>query len=150
MKENILDHYDYLKSVAFRFTQERESANDLVQETMLHALTRMDKYQPGTNLKSWLFIMMRNLFISYYRVKAPMRYTTIEATILPTVEAKLDLKLVLNQVSNLKKPAQECIILFMKGYKYREIAVHQNTTIAIIKRRLFFARQQLSATLKSN
>src|SRR5690349_8424826 len=49
------------------FTFNRDEASDLVQDTLLKALTYHDKYQPNTNLKGWLYTIMRNIFINNYR-----------------------------------------------------------------------------------
>nr|CAD6437875.1 RNA polymerase subunit sigma [Rhizobium sp. Q54] len=56
-----------LRSFARRFCREQSRQDDLVQETLLKALANADKFQHGTNLKSWLFTIMRNTFCTMYR-----------------------------------------------------------------------------------
>src|SRR5687768_15722336 len=55
-----------LKPVALQLTRHPEEAQDLVQETLLKALTNQDKFKAGTNLKAWLYTIMRNSFINNY------------------------------------------------------------------------------------
>jgi RNA polymerase sigma factor (sigma-70 family) len=61
------DHSTSLQSFAFNFTKDVEDANDLVQDTMLKAVTYYSKFKEGTNLKGWLFTIMKNTFINNYR-----------------------------------------------------------------------------------
>ena len=56
-----------LRTFTHRFTHNREESQDLVQDTILKALTYRDKFKDDTNLKGWLFTIMRNTFINNYR-----------------------------------------------------------------------------------
>src|SRR3954467_3604528 len=56
-----------LKGFAMKLTQNVDDAEDLVQDTMLKALANSDKFQEGTNLKGWLYTIMKNIFINKYR-----------------------------------------------------------------------------------
>jgi RNA polymerase sigma-70 factor (ECF subfamily) len=56
-----------LRSYAYQLTRNVEDTNDLVQDTMLKALTYQDKFTDGTNLKGWLYTIMKNTFINNYR-----------------------------------------------------------------------------------
>ena len=63
-RDAILDHLPALRSFARSLTGDSTSADDLVQEAVLKAWTKFDLYQPGTNLRAWLFTIQRNLFYS--------------------------------------------------------------------------------------
>lgn len=56
-----------LKPFAMRLTKDSEDANDLLQDTLLKAFTNRDKYADGTNLKAWLYTIMKNTFITNYQ-----------------------------------------------------------------------------------
>ena len=56
-----------LRAFARTFCRNPSDADDLVQETLMKALANLDKFEPGTKLKSWLFTIMRNTF--YTRAK---------------------------------------------------------------------------------
>ena len=59
-----------LKPFAMKLTRDVDDANDLLQDTMVKAFTNKDKFTEGTNLKAWMFTIMRNIFINNYRRKA--------------------------------------------------------------------------------
>ena len=73
--EILLGNADFLKPFAINLTRDNEAANDLYQETLYKALANHDKYSTGTNIKAWLFTIMRNIFINDYRRKAKQRKT---------------------------------------------------------------------------
>ena len=56
-----------LKNYALQLSQNMDDANDLVQETLMKAIIYSSKFKEGTNLKGWLFTIMRNSFINNYR-----------------------------------------------------------------------------------
>ena len=58
---------DSLYGAALRMTRNPSDAEDLVQETMLRAYRAFDRFEPGTNLKAWLFRIMTNAYINTYR-----------------------------------------------------------------------------------
>jgi RNA polymerase sigma-70 factor, ECF subfamily len=62
-----LPYRDQLLQTALRLTRSREDSEDLVQETYLKAYRAYDRFAEGTNLKAWLFRIMRNTFINSYR-----------------------------------------------------------------------------------
>lgn len=66
----LLNNTEFLKPFAITLTRDTEAAKDLVQETMYRALANKDKYNVGTNIKAWLYTIMRNIFINNYRRKA--------------------------------------------------------------------------------
>ena len=58
-----------LHCFAYKLTADKDEAEDLLQETMLKALDNKDKFNPGTNFKSWMYTIMRNAFINNCRAK---------------------------------------------------------------------------------
>jgi len=62
-----LPHIQQLYSAARRLTRRDSDAEDLVQDTFLRGYLFFDRFQPGTNLRAWLFKIMTNLFINKYR-----------------------------------------------------------------------------------
>ena len=59
-----------LNAFAYNLTKNTEESKDLFQETAFRAMTNMDKFRPDTNLKAWLFTIMKNIFINNYRKKS--------------------------------------------------------------------------------
>jgi RNA polymerase sigma-70 factor, ECF subfamily len=66
-QEEALPYLDSLYAGALRMTRNPADAEDLVQETMLRAYRSFDKFEPGTNLKAWLFRILTNAYINVYR-----------------------------------------------------------------------------------
>src|SRR5690606_18213980 len=65
--EMLVDNSSFLQPVAISLTHDREEAKDLMQETLCRAIANKEKYQEGTNIKAWLYTIMRNIFINNYR-----------------------------------------------------------------------------------
>jgi RNA polymerase sigma-70 factor (ECF subfamily) len=68
-EEEALSYIDALYRSAVRMTRDPDDAEDLVQETYIRALRFRHQFQPGTNLKAWLFRILTNTFINIYRRK---------------------------------------------------------------------------------
>ena len=99
----LVSNSDFLKPFAFTLTRDSDTARDLMQETMYKALANKDKYNIGTNIKAWLYTIMRNIFINNYRRK--VRQNTVfdntpndflldynQAAVTNTAEVNLKLK----------------------------------------------------------
>src|ERR1044072_8613763 len=66
----LVNNAEFLKPFAITLTRDNEAAQDLYQETLYRALANKDKYNVGTNIKAWLYTIMRNIFINNYRRRA--------------------------------------------------------------------------------
>jgi RNA polymerase sigma-70 factor (ECF subfamily) len=146
-----------LKPHAMRLTRDINDAEDLIQETIVRALTNEDKFQEGTNIKAWLFTIMKNIFINDYRKKSK-RNTVIDTTdnlyylnASTTISNAGERAFVMNDIRNaLMKISNELRVPFLmhyKGYKYHEIAEQLNLPLGTVKSRIFFARKELKDLL---
>ena len=146
-----------LKPHAMRLTRDINDAEDLIQETIVRALTNEDKFQEGTNIKAWLFTIMKNIFINDYRKKSK-RNTVIDTTdnlyylnASTTISNAGERAFVMNDIRNaLMKISNELRVPFLmhyKGYKYHEIAEQLNFPLGTVKSRIFFARKELKDLL---
>lgn len=148
-----------LFSFAYQLTTNKEEAEDLLQDTTLKALANEDKFAEGTNLKGWIFTIMRNIFINNYR------QTVRKATIIDQTEDLFHLNI--SQESGLSTPDGAYSVIeiskainsfsddyripfamHIAGYKYSEIAEKLNLPLGTVKSRIFFARQRLQVILK--
>ena len=66
----LTENAEFLRPFAINLTKDHESAKDLYQDTLYRAISNKDKYNVGTNIKAWLYTIMRNIFINDYRRKA--------------------------------------------------------------------------------
>lgn len=62
----VVPHFDSLYGAAMRLTRDPQDAEDLVQDTMVRAFRFWSTFKPGTNIKAWLFTILRNTFITGY------------------------------------------------------------------------------------
>ena len=80
-EQEALKHLDALYRTALRMTRNPQDAEDLVQETYLRAYRFFDQFQPGTNLRAWLFKILTNSYINTYRkASAEPKNTSLEDT----------------------------------------------------------------------
>jgi len=150
----LLNNTEFLKPFAITLTRDQETAKDLIQETMYRALANKDKYHVGTNIKAWLYTIMRNIFINNYRRKA--KQNTIfdnspndflldynQNAISNKAEVTLGLKEIQEAIHNLPQIFRNPFVLYFEGYKYHEIAGMLNEPLGTIKSRIHFARKLL-------
>src|SRR5271157_889020 len=67
IRDQVLATVPSLRAFAISLCGNIDRADDLVQETLLRALSHIDQFEPGTNMPAWLFTILRNLFRSDYR-----------------------------------------------------------------------------------
>lgn len=67
---NIEDHLPDLQRYARSLTRQADATQDLLQDSLLHALDKSSLYRSGTDLRAWLFAIMRNAFVSNVRAQA--------------------------------------------------------------------------------
>ncbi len=150
----LISNADYLKPFAFTLTRDNETAKDLLQETLLRALANKEKYNVGTNIKAWMYTIMRNIFINDYRKKA--RHQTIfdntandflinynQTAVANTAEVNLKLKDIRAAIHDLPEIFKHPFIMYFEGYKYNEIANLLQEPLGTIKSRIHFARKLL-------
>ncbi len=155
----LLENSDFLRPFAITLTRDHETARDLIQETMYRALANRDKYNVGTNLKAWLYTIMRNIFINNYRRKS--KQNTIfdktdtdflldfqQGTVANSAEGSLKLKEINKAMYDLPEIFKKPFMLYFDGYKYHEIADMLQEPLGTIKSRIHFARKLLKSQLE--
>jgi RNA polymerase sigma factor (sigma-70 family) len=155
----IVGNSDFLAPFANTLTRDKESAKDLVQETLYKAIANQEKYKSGTNIKAWLYTIMRNIFINAYRKK--MRQQVIFDTtpndflldskqqgVANAAESSLRLKEIEGAIQKLPVIFKEPFLLYFEGYKYYEIARILHEPLGTIKSRIHFARKLLKEKVK--
>ncbi|MCB0854829.1 MAG: RNA polymerase sigma factor [Bacteroidetes bacterium] len=149
-----------LMPIAFKFTRDEENARDLLQETFLKAFRNKDKFRDGTNLKAWLYTIMRNTFITHYhRVIRHNTFTDptedqhfLNATtksVKNDAYSTLAMEEITEAVEGLSYVYQTPFMMYYLGYKYHEIADILEIPIGTVKNRIHIARKQLKSQLKS-
>jgi len=155
----LLNNTEFLKPFAVTLTRDNEVAKDLLQETMFRALANKEKYNVGTNIKAWLYTIMRNIFINNYRRKA--KQNTIfdstsneflinynQVTISNAAEGALRMKDMQKAIYGLPEIFRNPFMLYFEGYKYFEIANILNEPLGTVKSRINRGRAELARLLR--
>jgi RNA polymerase sigma-70 factor (ECF subfamily) len=141
-----------------RFTHDNEDANDLVQDTILKAITYYNNFKEGTNIKGWLYTIMKNTFINNYRrfIKTTSFITktdeiTSNQLSYSATNNKGENKFVMDDIkAALKSLSEEYYIpftMYFEGFKYHEIADYLDIPIGTVKTRIHVARKLLKKKL---
>jgi len=156
--ELLLGNANPLRPFAVSLTRDQEIAKDLFQETLYKALANQDKYSTGTNIKAWLFTIMRNIFINDYRRRSKQRTIFDNGTnetlinsgkigIRNEGEYSLQLKEIHRAIHQLPQIFKIPFLLHFEGYRYHEISEALNEPLGTIKSRIHFARKLLKEQL---
>jgi RNA polymerase sigma-70 factor (ECF subfamily) len=130
-----------------------DRADDLVQETVLKALRAQDQFTPGTNMKAWLFTILRNVQISSLRrsyVRSEVGDERLEAThgLPPGQEARLEMRAFAQALAALSPAHREVLVLVgVHGFSYDKVADICGVEVGTIKSRVSRARRELKRLL---
>jgi RNA polymerase sigma-70 factor (ECF subfamily) len=163
-----LPFLDSLYNMAFRLTRNAEDAEDLVQETYFKAYKHYDKFEAGTNIKAWLFRILKNSFINNYR----KRQAQPPQSAFSEIEESLE-NLVAHQDAGqrIKDPEQEILdtildedvqkaidalnedyrlvihLVDLEGFSYKEAAEILEVPVGTVMSRLYRGRRMLEQVL---
>ncbi len=154
----LLLNAEFLKPFAITLTRDSEEAKDLFQETLFRALANKDKYNIGTNLKAWLYTIMRNIFINDYRKRAKQNtildrtandffINSSNAVTTNDAVAALNMQEINKVINNLPEIFKTPFMLHYDGFKYDEIAAMLHEPLGTVKSRIHFARKLLKAQI---
>ena len=151
VRAGISEVYPRLWRFALSLTGDADRAGDLAQATALRAIEQADKFQPGTHLDRWLFVMARRLWLNELRgAKArPMGDATLIEedrlpALQPTTETNIFAREVFDQIMKLGEAQRATVVLvYVEGYSYQEAARLLDVPIGTIMSRLAAARKKL-------
>lgn len=169
LEQEAISHLDSLYRTALRLTGHAADAEDLVQETYFRAFRFLHQFRAGTNLRAWLFRILRNTFINMYRYKqrrpeqASIEETEefylynhlIESTFQPSSEQpdraaieSLAIEQILDAIEKLPDDFRQVIMLVdVEEFSYREAAEIMDVPIGTVMSRLYRARRKLRSVL---
>ena len=153
LKDELISLIPNLRAFAVSLCGQRDRADDLVQETLLKAWSHLDSYQDGTNLRAWLFTILRNSFFSEMRKR---RREVEDAggkkaeilSIAPAQQGHVDM-LDLRKALDLLPPYQReaLVMVGAAGMSYEEAAAIAKCAVGTIKSRVNRARSRLAELL---
>ncbi|MFC3199275.1 RNA polymerase sigma factor [Parapedobacter deserti] len=154
----VVQYAESLRGYALHFTHDDEDANDLVQDTMLKAVTYHSKFKEGTNLKGWLYTIMKNTFINHYRRLIKTSSFISQSDEIPSAhlahsaatnagESKFVMEDIKQAMAELSDDYYVPFSMYYEGYKYQEISEHLNIPIGTVKTRIHVARRTMKKAL---
>ena len=152
-REELPLHLPAMRAFAISLTRDLTAADDLVQDTIVKAWSNFDKFLPGSNLRAWLFTILRNTFYSDRRKRRRevMDPDGVHAARLfekPAHDARLAMTDFLGAFNRLSPEHREVLILVgASGFSYEEAATMTDVAVGTVKSRVSRARLRLCEML---
>lgn len=159
--KQLVEYQRILKNLAKKFTKDPDAINDLVQETFIRALKYVDQFFDNPRVVSWLFVIMRNIFINQYkRLTYQQNYEDIslfyynqKLSSEPRMDDVSDQRMMLKDISKILSDMPlshgEMFNHFVDGYKYRELSEMYGIPEGTIKSRIHIIRKTLQKKLQA-
>ncbi|MBY6091311.1 RNA polymerase sigma factor [Pseudooceanicola sp. 502str34] len=149
-RDEIVEHLPALRAFAMSLCRNSAEADDLVQDTIVKAWSKFDKFEQGTNLRAWLFTILRNTFYSSRR-KTSREVADVDGTFSANLASKPDhdgrLAMKDFEVAFAKLPPEQreaLILVGASGFSYEEAAEMCKCAIGTIKSRANRGRARLA------
>ncbi len=152
-RDEIALHIRDLRAFAMSLARNHATADDLVQDTIVKAWSNIDKFTIGTDLRAWLFTILRNTFFSYRRkvsreVSDPDGIHAGKLSVLPQHDGRLALREFLFAFNQLSAEHREVLTLVgANGYSYEEAAQMMGVATGTAKSRASRARAHLASLM---
>ena len=155
-KDELVTHLPALRAFALSLTRNRATADDMMQDAVLKAWTNMDKFQPGTNMRAWLFTILRNNYYSSRR-KLNREVADVDNAFSDTLSVKpdhdgrlqmMDFKVAFEQLADEHREA--LILVGASGFSYDDAAEMCGVATGTMKSRVNRARAKLTEILQLN
>ena len=153
LKQAMLALIPNLRAFGVSLCGDVERADDLVQETLLKAWNHIDSFQEGTNLRAWLFTILRNTYFSECRrrrreVEDRDGKKADELAVHPGQQGHLDMQDFRKALNLLPPDQREALVLVgAAGFSYEEAAAVSGCAVGTIKSRVNRARSKLTELL---
>jgi RNA polymerase sigma-70 factor (ECF subfamily) len=147
--DRMLEALPHLRAFAISLTGDLTRADDLVQETLLKGLSNLDRFEPGTNMRAWLFTILRNHFHTEFRkrrreIEDADGVIAAQVPVRPEQEGHVALGDLQQALGKLSPAHREALLLIgAEGLSYEETARICGTNIGTIKSRVNRARSRL-------
>jgi RNA polymerase sigma-70 factor, ECF subfamily len=149
LREDLMKAIPSLRAFAMSLSGDATHADDLVQETLVKAWDNLGSFQEGTNLKAWLFTILRNIFFSEYRkrrreVDDREGHVSARLAVHPEQNSHMDFEDFRTALGQLPNDQREALILVgAEGFSYEEAAAISGCAVGTIKSRVNRARVRL-------
>ncbi|MBC6112595.1 RNA polymerase sigma factor [Pedobacter fastidiosus] len=157
------DIYQYKQPLldrAFAYTRDEDDAADLVQDTFMKAFRFSAKFELGSNVRAWLFTILKNTFLNHYHKVKRKNEMVTQGDELTSVQLfqsatsnsgtnKFMMEDIQKALSCLPEDCRYCFTRYFEGYKYHEIADEMNIPLGTVKTKIHVSRHLLKKMLKN-
>ncbi len=152
-KDELVTHLGPMRAFAMSLTRNSALADDIVQDALVKAWTNMDKYEAGTNMRAWLFTILRNTYYSHHR-KRRREVEDVEGDLSaglaqkPDHDGRLQMRDFSVAFDTLPEEQREALVLVgAGGFSYEEAAETCGVAVGTIKSRVNRGRARLAELL---
>lgn len=152
-RDELLEHIPAMRAFAISLTRNSALADDMVQDTLVKAWTNMEKFNEGSNMRAWLFTILRN---TYYSSRRKSRREVSDADGIfteglaekPAHDGHMQLHDFRKALARLPDEQREALLLVgASGFSYEEAARMCGVAVGTVKSRTNRARQELARML---
>lgn len=149
-REQIVDHLGPMRAFALNLTRNSALADDMVQDTIVKAWTNIDTFEAGTNMRAWLFTILRNTYYSHH-CKSRREVEDVDGVHAsglsqkPDHDGRLQFMDFQEAFSQLKAEQREALTLVgAEGFSYEDAAAMCDVAVGTIKSRVNRGRARLA------
>ena len=149
-RDELAVHLGPMRAFAMSLTRNSALADDMVQDTLVKAWTKIDKFEPGTNMRAWLFTILRNTYYSHHRkarreVGDPDGVFAGALAQKPDHDGRLQMRDFNAAFAELNEEQREALVLVgASGFSYEDAAEMCGVKVGTIKSRVNRARARLA------
>ncbi len=154
LKDRLIEAMPNLRAFAISLCGTSDRADDLVQETLVKAWNKIDSFEDGTNLKAWLFTILRNTYFSQYRkgrrelADTDGEYSS-RLSVQPQQQGHIDVQDLSAALNELPDDQREALVLVAaEGFSYEQAAEISDCAVGTIKSRVSRARTRLAEIMQ--
>lgn len=159
--QHYVENYNALMSFAYKLTNSKSEAEDLVQETAIKAYKNFNSFIKHSNFKNWSFTILKNTFLTKYRKNKKMSIVSkpveemlfaVSPNIVDDTQVKTNsnLQYLHSCISKLNPKSKKVFTLYINGYSYEEIGQVSDIPIGTVKSRISYARKKLQQIIDLN
>ncbi|WP_368373024.1 RNA polymerase sigma factor [Rubellimicrobium arenae] len=155
-RDELVTHLPAMRAFALSLTRNASQADDLVQDTVVKAWSHFDRFAPGTNLRAWLFTILRNTFYSTRR-RTVREVSDSDGALVATLaekpahDGRLQMADFIRAFQQLPDEQREALALVgASGFSYEEAAEMTGVAVGTVKSRANRARARLAQLLQLN
>jgi len=149
-RDELVEHLGAMRAFAMSLTRNSSLADDMVQDALVKAWTKIHTFEPGTNMRAWLFTIVRNTYYSHHR-KARREVSDVDGVLSeglsqkPDHDGRLQMREFNTAFDQLNDEQREALVLVgAAGFSYEEAAETCNVAVGTIKSRVNRARARLT------